>query len=219
MSDARAYHEAELAIARSPDDPRRILPPIPPNARRVLDVGCGAGQSFIGLGLPPTVVSVGLDRDPDALALGATWTSNVRFVCGSGESLPFGDESFDFVFSRVAVPYMNIPTAVHEMHRVLTAGGTLWLVLHPPKIVFSQLFAALRSLNVKSVLLQSYAALNGILFHLTGRLIPSPMRNYRYESFQTVRSVRHLERAGFTSARATFGRHFVVTLVKDSPRR
>src|SRR5215471_4565846 len=110
MSDGRAYHEAELAIARSRDDPRRILPTIPTNVRRILDVGCGAGQSLIGLGLAADVVAVGLDRDRDALSLGATWTSDVRFVCGGGESLPFDDESFDFIFSRVALPYMHVPT-------------------------------------------------------------------------------------------------------------
>lgn len=215
MSDARAYHEAELAIARSPDDPRRILPTIPTNARRILDVGCGAGQSLIALGLAPDVVAVGLDRDPDALSLGTTWTSDVRFVCGGGESLPFADESFDFVFSRVALPYMHVPTALREIHRVLAPAGRIWLVLHAPGIVFSQLAMALRRRHAKSALFQSYAAINGTLYHLTGRLVRWPTaRGGRYESFQTRRIIPRLRRAGFGNVDVESGPHFIVRAQK-----
>lgn len=216
MSDARAYHEAELAIARSPDDPRRILPTIPPSARRVLDLGCGAGQSLIGLALSPDIAAVGLDRDADALALGASWTSHMRFVCGSGEALPFDDGSFDFVFSRVALPYMHLPSALREIHRVLGTGGQMWLVLHGPRIVFSQLVAAARGGHAKSVLFQSYAAVNGALYHLTGRLLRWPVGAGRYESFQTRRILPRLRQMGFTDLQVESAPHFIVRARKGS---
>ena len=216
MSDARAYHEAELAIARSPDDPRRILPTIPGNARRVLDLGCGAGQSLIGLGLPARTVAVGLDVDADALALGATWTNDVGFVCGSGEALPFDGGSFDFVFSRVALPYMHLPTALSEIHRVLAAGGSVWLVLHGPRIVFSQLAEALRHGRAKSTVFQSYAAVNGALYHLTGRLLRWPMGGGRYESFQTRRIIPRLRQMGFADVQVESTPHFIVRARKDN---
>lgn len=209
MSDARAYHEAELAIARSPTDPRRILPSVPPDARSVLDLGCGAGQSLIGLGLPSDVVAVGLDRDRDALSLGAEWTSDVRFVCGAGESLPFEDGSFNFVFSRVALPYMHVPTALREIHRVLAPAGSAWLVLHGPAIVFGQLREAVRRGHVKSAMFQSYAAVNGALYHLTGRLLRWPIDG-RYESFQTRRIIPRLRQAGFGDVQVEFEPHFIV---------
>lgn len=209
MSDARAYHEAELAIARSPNHPQRILPTVPPDARSVLDVGCGAGQSLIALGLPSHVVAVGLDRDADALSLGAEWTHDVRFVCGGGESLPFDDGSFDFVFSRVALPYMHVPTALREIHRVLAPAGRMWLVLHGPGIVFSQLAAAIRGGHVKSAMFQSYAAANGALYHLTGRLIRWPIDG-RYESFQTRRIILRLQQAGFSDVQVESDPHFIV---------
>src|SRR5207245_7299416 len=47
------------------------------------------------------------------------------------ELLPFREASFDFVFSRVALPYMHIPKAASEMGRVLKPGGGLWCLLHP----------------------------------------------------------------------------------------
>ena len=214
MSDARAYHEGELAIARSPDDPRRILPKIPAGARSVLDVGCGAGQSLIALALPPGVAAVGVDRDSDALALGATWTTDVRFACASGESLPFDNASFDFVFSRVALPYMHLPTALREIHRVLASGGGLWLVLHGPRMVFSQLAAAVRRGHVKSALFQSYAAFNGALYHLTGRLVRWPSGGGRYESFQTRRVGPRLRQLGFTDVRVEDTPYFIVRATK-----
>jgi SAM-dependent methyltransferase len=209
MSDARAYHEAELALARSPNDPRRILPTIPPDAHSVLDVGCGAGQTLIALGLRADVDAVGLDRDYDALSLGAEWTSDVRFVCGGGESLPFADDSFDFVFSRVALPYMHVPTALAEIHRVLAPSGRIWLVLHGPGIVFSQLTEALRWGHLKSAMFQAYAAVNGALYHLTGRLMRWPI-GARYESFQTRRIIPRLQQAGFADVQIELEPHFIV---------
>jgi len=216
MSDARAYHEAELAIARSPNDPRRVLPTIPDSARRVLDLGCGAGQSLIGLGPPARTVAVGIDVDADALALGATWTNAVGFVCGSGEALPFANDSFDFVFSRVALPYMHLPTALSEIHRVLAAGGGIWLVLHGPRMVFSQLAAALRNGHAKSTLFQSYAAVNGAVYHLTGRLLRWPTGGGRYESFQTRRIIPRLRRMGFSDIQVESTSHFIVRARKGS---
>ena len=209
MSEARAYHEGELEIARSPGDRRRILPIVPPTARRVLDVGCGAGQSLIGLALPPDVAAVGVDRDADALSLGTTWTNDVRFVCGSGASLPFADQSFDFVFSRVALPYMHVPTALKEIRRVLSTDGRMWLVLHGPGIVFSQLASAVRGGHAKSALFQSYAAVNGALYHLTGRLLRWPIGG-RYESFQTRRIIPRLRETGFTDIQVESAPHFIV---------
>ena len=209
MSEGRAYHEGELEIARSPGDPRRILPTVPPTARRVLDVGCGAGQSLIGLALPPDVAAVGVDRDADALSLGTTWTNDVRFVCGSGASLPFADQSFDFVFSRVALPYMHVPTALKEIRRVLSTDGRMWLVLHGPGIVFSQLASAVRGGHAKSALFQSYAAVNGALYHLTGRLLRWPIGG-RYESFQTRRIIPRLRETGFTDIQVESAPHFIV---------
>ena len=43
VGDSHAYHLMELDIARSPDDPRRVMPVMPATCRRVLDVGCDAG--------------------------------------------------------------------------------------------------------------------------------------------------------------------------------
>ena len=117
--DARQYHLLELEIALSARDPRRIMPEIPRSTQRLLDVGCGAGQTILGLQLGPDVEAVGIDPDNDAVSLGRSWTASAQLVCGRGESLPFPDASFDFVMSRVALPYTNLPEATREIGRVL----------------------------------------------------------------------------------------------------
>ena len=82
--DVLTPHLAELRVALTLDDPRRIMPAIPAGCRRVLDVGCGAGQTLIGSDLEPGVVACGADRDVAALQLGRQLTERVTFVCAAG---------------------------------------------------------------------------------------------------------------------------------------
>ena len=85
MTDA--YHLKEFAIAQDPTDPRHANPPPFPTDRRVLDIGCGAGQTLIacyGDRRP-----FGIDVALDALRLGRTLTNRVSFVCAAAERLPF----------------------------------------------------------------------------------------------------------------------------------
>jgi ubiquinone/menaquinone biosynthesis C-methylase UbiE len=55
-------------------------------------------------------------------------TSNVRFVPGSAENIPFDDDTFDLVYSRFLLEYLPRPQiAVAEMKRVCKPGGTVIL--------------------------------------------------------------------------------------------
>jgi len=82
-------------------------------------------------------------------------------------------------------------------------------VLHGPGIVFSQLASAVRGGHAKSALFQSYAAVNGALYHLTGRLLRWPIGG-RYESFQTRRIIPRLRETGFTDIQVESAPHFIV---------
>src|SRR5215467_15696852 len=124
------YHRLEFSIAVNPDDPRRILPDVSARHRRILDVGCGAGQTLIASNLHEAVFAVGIDLDHSALVYGRQQTTNVHFIQSKGEALPFANDSFDLVICRVALPYMHVDRALHEMFRVLDEQGELWLVLH-----------------------------------------------------------------------------------------
>jgi ubiquinone/menaquinone biosynthesis C-methylase UbiE len=213
---SREYHLRELAIAQSPGDLRHVMPVILPQHRRILDVGCGAGQTFLAGNLAPGVQAAGLDVDMEALLLGRELTHDIGFIAGQAEHLPFPNASFDLVLSRVTLPWTYVPAAVREMGRVTAPGGDLWLVLHSLSKTVHDLAASLRSGQWKRMLYRSYVLANGALFHATGRLAPSPLDGH-YESFQTNASIRReLQQAGFENIIAVNGRHYVFTASKRS---
>lgn len=205
-----AYHQRELAIALDPQSPARTMPPILPSKhKRILDVGCGMGQTLFAAQLPSDVEAYGVDRDMEAIEAGHRLApANIRLVCATGESLPFADECFDLVFSRVALPYMNINRALREIARVLKRGGDLWLGLHPASMVFSRLKCSLRPSNFKDIILCTYVLLNGALFNCFGIQISFFGRQ---ESFQTGSgTMRAMLRAGLVCLPVEPSTHLIV---------
>lgn len=210
--DQPDYHLAELRVAQDPSDTRHILPPIGPEYRRVLDVGCGAGQTLIASRLPAATLAVGVDPSLPAVKLGRSLDARPRLVCGAGETLPFASGCFDFVYSRVALPYMHIDRGLAEMARVLRPGGTLWLTLHPWSRALQDMLAEARQLHVRAVMHGAYVIANGLSLHLIGRPFAWPFGRGGYESFQTERGMRRaLARAGFHDIDIRRGTFFVVT--------
>ena len=210
------YHLAELAIARTKSDPRRVMPDLPADFDSILDLGCGAGQTLIACGLKPGILACGVDVDEEALRYGSQIAPEINFARAGGEALPFSDQIFDVVISRVALPYMHIPTALSEVARVLKPGGHVWFTLHSSTLVWQWLFKALRNGNWKSVIYLSYVLLNGVLLHWTGQQLRFPLNRARCESFQTVSSIqRALEAAGFARVQTDYSPQvFVVKAVK-----
>jgi len=200
MSDALDYHLRELDVARDQTNRNRIMPTVEPRHRTILDVGCGMGQTLIGLDLPPGVQAYGVDPDESAIAAGnQLGLPNIHLSVGGGEHLPFPDSFFDLAISRVAIPYMHITPALQEIARVLKPGGDLWLVLHPRTMYTRRALQSLQKGRIKDVVYCGYVLLNGLLFHLNGSQLTLGGRT---ESFQSAAGMtRALTRAGFTDIR------------------
>jgi SAM-dependent methyltransferase len=104
--------------------------PVGPGAR-VLDVGCGAGQSLARMAPLVFEECVGVDVSPEALALGRRQFEDqggdwpILFVRASGHALPFESDRFTHVTCRVGLNYMKQRCAIAEMARVLAPGGSL----------------------------------------------------------------------------------------------
>lgn len=210
--DPSEYHRLELAIARDPQDSRRVMPQIEDRHRRILDVGCGAGQTLIGCELADDVFAVGLDVDESAVALGKQLSSAIQFVIGEGESLPFADGSFDLVICRIALPYMHVARALAEISRVTAVGGDLWLVLHPFSMTLRELRSNIARFQLKSALYRTSVLLNGLSLHFLSRQWRWPSSHGGYETWQTNKAItRALVAAGFDQIQITRGNHFVVT--------
>lgn len=99
----------------------------------VLDVATGTG--FTALAFAPTVRSViGLDVSPGMLSEARKRAEkdgikNTVFHEGTAESLPFADETFDIVTSRIAPHhFLDIEAFLRETVRVLKPGGRLALI-------------------------------------------------------------------------------------------
>lgn len=91
---------------------------------------CVCGRSFAPL--VQTVVC--LDATPAMLQKGKqeaeeSQLQNMVFITGLAEELPFLDNSFDIVFSRLAFHhFVDVQTVFREMARVLKLGGKLVLI-------------------------------------------------------------------------------------------
>ena len=216
IRDSSEYHRLELAIAANPDDERRVIPRVEARHRRILDVGCGAGQTLIGCNLSEDIFAVGLDQDDSAIALGKQLTTAIHFVIGQGAALPFADDSFDLVICRVALPYMHVARALSEMARVSVAGGDLWLVLHPFSMTARELGANIAHLQIKAGLYRTWVLLNGLALHVLGKQWRWPAQSGGYETCQTNKGItRALRTAGFDQIQINRESHFVVTATRS----
>jgi SAM-dependent methyltransferase len=99
----------------------------------VLDVGSGAGtDSLVAAQMVGSEGRVtGVDMTPEMLSKAKAAAvemkaTNVEFVPGEAEGLPFEDESFDVVISNGVIDLIPDKDAVFsEIHRVLRPGGRI----------------------------------------------------------------------------------------------
>ena len=94
-----------------------------------------AGTCICGRSLAPIVKNViCLDMTPAMLAVGKSEAEkqgfcNISVVQGDAEKLPFSDNSFDIVISRLAFHHFSDPECCFsEMARVLKTGGKLVVI-------------------------------------------------------------------------------------------
>ena len=102
----------------------------------VLDDGCGGGGIAVSLGEESTF-AVGLDLDGRFRGAGTRLAAEkavarLGFVQGDGQRLPFRDGVFDLVVSHSVIEHVVSADAyLRECHRVLRAGGVLYLSTAP----------------------------------------------------------------------------------------
>jgi ubiquinone/menaquinone biosynthesis C-methylase UbiE len=164
---------------------------------RVLDLGCGSGGDLASWGVQFSDDVVGLDIDDDRLAVARLRFPHWTYIHGRGERVPFEEGRFDHVVSSVALPYMDIPQTLKEIHRILIPGGRVSLSLHSPSFALSELREHALP-HIVPTLYRLYVLANGIFFHFTGKILH--FVNGRVESCQTERGMRiALRQAGFTN--------------------
>lgn len=109
-----------LSLGRDGAWRRRAIAALPPG--RVLDLGAGTGAANEDFGAREVVA---LDPAPEMIALNPA----VRRVVAFGEHLPFGEGSFDAVFSAFVFRNLSsISETLGEIRRVLRPGGVAAVV-------------------------------------------------------------------------------------------
>ncbi len=122
---AESYDEAGILQA---EVSRRLLERLDWLAlepRRILDLGSGTGLALAPLTARyPQAEVIGLDLTPAMLqvARARPWTGGL--ICADAASLPFPDQSFDLIFSNLAIHWSPALDAVlAEVRRVLRHPG------------------------------------------------------------------------------------------------
>ncbi|MFZ1815882.1 MAG: methyltransferase domain-containing protein [Rhizobiaceae bacterium] len=165
-----------------PEEVNRVIEGVNFDGAHVLDIGCGSGGITCHLAREQPLAHItGFDVEQPVIdaasrmAEGEGFGERVSFVKGEPGPLPFGDASFDIVFSKDAMIHVSDKEALFgEVHRVLRPGGVFvasdWLISHDGE---------------PSAQMKAYLAAEGLSFGMA-----SP-RRYRVA----------MEKAGFVEAR------------------
>ena len=179
--------------------------------RRVLDLGCGAGQELTPFLDSASVLGIGIDRSPEVGIAGRRLFrkhqpgSRVAFMRATAEDVPLASSSVDVVVCRLVLPYTDNARALAEIARVLSPGGVLLLKFQHARFYFRELATGLTQRQFKSVVHACRVLVAGAVYHLTGS---QPRRWISGESFQTIWLLRReLARNGLEIQR----------LLRDSP--
>lgn len=126
----RDYYDTRYHFAQDVERPnerrmwRAMREIVPLEGTSFLDLGCGAGWATRLAQARGVKHAVGLDFSATALHLAQGHTPGASWVLGDGTTLPFGDESFDRVYSHGSMEHFpDVRKGFHELHRVLRRGG------------------------------------------------------------------------------------------------
>lgn len=125
-----------------PEEVDRVVEGLPVAGKTILDVGCGSGGITLHLvERHGAAHATGFDVEPPVIAAARAradrrgLADKTRFVQAPPGLLPFGDGSFDIVFSKDALLHVPDKDALFaEIFRVLKPGGVFaasnWMIGH-----------------------------------------------------------------------------------------
>ena len=170
---------------------RRIAERLPPNAS-VLEVAPGPGYFALELAKLTDYQMTGLDISETfveiARANAAKAGVRVDFRRGGASSMPFGNETFDFLLCRAAFKNFSEPVrALAEMHRVLKPGGQA--------LIIDLRGDASREAIDQAVATMRLGAVNGFITRLTFRfmLLKRAYTKAGFERLVSQTEFRHAE--------------------------
>jgi len=103
-----------------------------PNARRVLEIGCGTGAVLRSIVRAPRTSLFGLDIDREALQLARRQAPGSWLAAGDAHQLPYKEQAFDICFFHFVLLWLKEPAAaLLEARRVTRLGGAVLALAEP----------------------------------------------------------------------------------------
>lgn len=104
----------------------------PQKGKKILDIGCGTGY-FLKAAEEKGLETYGIDLSEEAIEIAKEMTKNSRLEAGSGESLKYSDDFFDYVACLGSLEhFMDLEKGLAEMVRVAKVGAK-FLIIVPNK--------------------------------------------------------------------------------------
>lgn len=102
-------------------------------SKKYLDIGCGTGNYTIALAEKGVTIT-GVEPSAVMREQANARQSNVSFVTGSSENIPFADQYFDGVSAILTIHHWSsLAKGLKEIYRVLKTGGVLVIFHSTPK--------------------------------------------------------------------------------------
>lgn len=173
----------------------------------VLDLACGSGTLTIALKISCSEATLtGLDGDFEILKIAKDKSSSsetqIRFVCGRSEDLPFPDGSFDRVVSSLFFHHLTRDAKIRtleEVRRVLKPGGQLHIADwgKPANLVMSLASLVIRTLDGFEVTKDNLSGnLHGIIQGAGfSEIVESSSLNTVFGTIRLLRAKRELQDA------------------------
>ena len=130
-----------------------------PEGGALLDIGCGTGL-FVEKYLHNGGTAVGIDLSRNMIGRARGRCACCDFTVGTGESIPFRDNSFDAVSSLLVFSYLRDPWAMlSEAYRVLRPGGSISICTLGKKLLTSGIpviYQISEKIRVKHVVMKDF---------------------------------------------------------------
>jgi len=187
--------------------------------RYVLEVGSGrgGGASWIAKTHSPARL-IGVDFSPEAIGHCQRWyaeQTNLEFIEGNAQDLPFDDESFDVVYNvESSHCYGDMAAFVEQAYRVLRPGGMFcWTDLRDaetmatlPPLFKSKGFEIVESADVVQEVIKALDEINEQKMNAIKENVPKSVRR-SFETFAGVKGTPVYE--GFVSGSMAYTRHLM----------
>jgi len=137
---------------------RNILDVLPQNGK-LLDIGCGTGL-FVERYIDEGRDAVGLDISQKMIQQARSRCSECDYTVGTGEKIPFNDNTFDAISSLLVFSYVRDPESMlSEAYRVLKPGGAIAICTLGKKLLtrgIPAIYHISEKMNVQHVVMKNF---------------------------------------------------------------